>query len=371
MSHRLHPNTLVESAVEASYYLAPIDPGLHLEELISVGDKLGLKRGQISDAVAESDSLERLASGRFGLAQDKPNLYLNISTQWDGNPRNAAAYQNIAHAIRDHLATHGKRNKIIRLDDIYAAVKNSSHEVAVELAMMQLSGLFRASGQILSLTDFGVAHFQDFEEVSVGKLILSRPFFEQIFNEVRLIVLARGQLVTDRIIQKVHSAMPASAINKSGIFFSHASKNSDITNDFVEQILQLGIGVHRDDIFNVSNADQGIPAGQYFIPYIRDKVQRATAIIAWITPQFLARPFCMCELGAAWALLPENFFPILHEVTHDQLEGVLQGMQVFTANKKPDMNRFRDQLVSALSMQAGQRSTTWERHRDAFFTKHM
>lgn len=49
----------------------------------------------------------------------------------------------------------------------------------------------------------------------------------------------------------------------------------------------------------------------------------------------------LAELGAAGALLPDSFFPVLHEVTYDQFDGVLDGMQVYMANERPDMNLFR------------------------------
>ncbi len=165
--------------------------------------------------------------------------------------------------------------------------------------------------------------------------------------------------------------MTSSSANKSGIFFSHAGADSHVTNDFVEHILQLGIGVHSDAIFNVSNPDQGVRGGQYFIPYIRERVQKSAVVIAWITPRFRLRPFCMAELGAAWALLPDSFFPVLHEVTYDQLDGVLDGMQVYMANQRPDMNLLRDAVVKALSLEATQKSATWEKQREAFFRKHM
>lgn len=91
-----NPSTLVEGAVEASYYLQPIDPGLTLAELIHVGERLNCKKGEISDAVQESEDLERLPNGRYELIADRPHLYLNIGMQWPGSPRRPDVYDKIA-----------------------------------------------------------------------------------------------------------------------------------------------------------------------------------------------------------------------------------------------------------------------------------
>lgn len=155
--------------------------------------------------------------------------------------------------------------------------------------------------------------------------------------------------------------------NRTGVFISHSSKNKELVKDFVEGVLEAGIGVPAQDIFFISTADKGIPPGNYFIPYIRQKVRESAIVIAWITSEFFSSPFCMCELGAAWALLPdgEGFIPILDDVEFSELKAVLDGMQVLKANNKSNLNTLRDNMVRILGIPL--RSTDrWEEQRDKF-----
>src|SRR5271166_5173956 len=51
---------LLQAAIEASVYVAPTDPGLTADELYEVGKRLGLKDGEIGDA------LPQVATQSFG-----------------------------------------------------------------------------------------------------------------------------------------------------------------------------------------------------------------------------------------------------------------------------------------------------------------
>lgn len=163
--------------------------------------------------------------------------------------------------------------------------------------------------------------------------------------------------------------MTTSTETRTGIFFSHATKDKDVTNAFVEKILILGMGVDSDSIFNVSDVDHGVPTGHYFVPYIREKITKSAVVIAWITPRYVESSFCMCELGAAWALLPEKlpFFPLIDDMTFGQLPGALIGMQALKASDKAIIDKFGDELAEALRIQNRPKTATWNRHRDDFF----
>jgi hypothetical protein len=160
--------------------------------------------------------------------------------------------------------------------------------------------------------------------------------------------------------------------SSTGIFFSHATKDNAVTNAFVEKILILGMGVESSSIFNVSDVDQGVPTGQYFVPYIRDVIQKSAVVMAWITPRYTESSFCMCELGAAWAMshgaLP--FFPLIDDLTFAELPGVLSGMQVLKASEEARLDKFRDELAQALGIQAKQKGATWSRYKAEFLAAH-
>jgi hypothetical protein len=169
------------------------------------------------------------------------------------------------------------------------------------------------------------------------------------------------------------STMTTANSIRTGVFFSHATADSEVTNDFVEKILMLGMGIDGNDIFNVSDADQGVPTGQHFVPYIRDRINRSAAIVAWITPRYQNSPFCLCELGAAWAMIPASvpFLPLIHDMGYNDLKGVLHGMQVVKADEKDKLDKFRDELAAALGIQARLKTASWNRHRDDFWREHL
>lgn len=176
-------------------------------------------------------------------------------------------------------------------------------------------------------------------------------------------------------ITPVSSGEPAALPTTMGdqVFVSHSSRDAPKITGFVREILESGLGIHPTKIFCISNADQGIPPGEYFIPYIRTKVQDAASVIALITPEFFASPFCMCELGAAWAMKEKSFLPILWGVTYAQLVAVLQGMQVLNLSAdvaKTSLNQLRDELNKRLLLP--QLSTMrWESARDRFTAEYI
>lgn len=85
-------------------------------------------------------------------------------------------------------------------------------------------------------------------------------------------------------------------------------------------------------IFCTSLEDQGIPPGVEFKQYIKEKLGDAKIVVALISPQYYSSAFCMCELGATWALT-KNFLPLLiPPVDYDDLRGTLGGVQVLPIN---------------------------------------
>ena len=167
---------------------------------------------------------------------------------------------------------------------------------------------------------------------------------------------------------------PTMAAKKTGIFISHATANKTITNDFVSMILEQGIGISPKDIFYSSSSDQGVPTGHNFINYIRQRVQKCAVLIAWITQDFLKSPFCLCELGAAWAHLPEgSYIPIVEGLRFDQVPPPLnsvQGLSMAPASYNASMNKLRDDLNRLLAL-TPHSTDRWEGHRNAFRIKHI
>jgi TIR domain len=111
------------------------------------------------------------------------------------------------------------------------------------------------------------------------------------------------------------------------VFISHATVDKELAY-LVQELIETGIGLKHDEVFCTSLEGLGIPEGTPdFKEYIRTEMQGCDTVVALISPNYYASPFCMCELGAVW-VLAKNFFPILvSPVDFSDLRGALTGMQ--------------------------------------------
>jgi hypothetical protein len=111
------------------------------------------------------------------------------------------------------------------------------------------------------------------------------------------------------------------------VFISHSIRDKELA-DLVQGLIESGVGVPHHDVFCTSLEGLGIPEGTPdFKEKIRAELEGCDTVVALISPNYYASPFCMCELGAVWALA-KNFFPILvPPVDFKDLRGALAGMQ--------------------------------------------
>ncbi|MBR0653355.1 TIR domain-containing protein [Roseomonas terrae] len=86
----------------------------------------------------------------------------------------------------------------------------------------------------------------------------------------------------------------------SAVFISHAVADEALATLFTD-FLKEAIGVPSDAIFCSSVPGHGIPLTVDFNAYMKDRIQNPKLVILLMTPSYLESPFCMMELGAAWA----------------------------------------------------------------------
>ncbi len=151
------------------------------------------------------------------------------------------------------------------------------------------------------------------------------------------------------------------------LFISHATKDKDLVEDFVEIILQIGMDIPANDIFCSSLSGMGIPSGKNFIDYIKEQIQQPKVVIVFFSKAYIDSQFCMCELGATWAMA-HNILPILvPPLTHSDIKGVLTGIQVDRVNEADELNRFQEELSKMLNRTIS--FSKWERKRNQFLSK--
>lgn len=369
MKEPLKARNFVEFAVEASYYVAPRAPGLTSEELVRIGACFGLKPGAVRDALEEADDVERPVGRRIYL---RPGAFFtNGHIRWRASPRKGTVYEAIASFIRGHLEEHGKSATTIPREEIDNLV-GDTHALQVELAMMQLQRLVQILETEVTVTPMGVSYFRDFERLNQTDIEYPRDWFPEILREVEHTIKHRPADPGTGAVSKPRSQAGREAAKmqaRNRVFVSHSSENVKVVNDFVRLVLEAGIGVPASQIFFSARAGS-IPAGKYYIPYIREQLVDARLVIGWITPQFYNSAFCMCELGAAWASVPDGFIPILDSIGYDQTKAVLSGMQAYLAKKREDLNALRELVTAALGVTPTPHNR-WEEERDEFLKRHM
>jgi len=133
------------------------------------------------------------------------------------------------------------------------------------------------------------------------------------------------------------------------IFVSHAVKDKALADALVD-LLETGTEISSDDIFCSSLEGLGIPSGQDFITYIKNQIQHPDAVILLLTENYFASQFCLCELGAAWAM-SHNAFPLLvPPLKYADVKGVLLSTQLDQIDSDSDLDRFLENLHEKLAL---------------------
>jgi hypothetical protein len=133
---------------------------------------------------------------------------------------------------------------------------------------------------------------------------------------------------------------------KKSLFISHAKKDRELATAIVELLLN-GTSLEVGEVINASLEEAGIPAGKDFISYLKSKIGTPNASLVLLTPNYLTSRFCLCELGAVWAL-SEKVIPLLvPPLTSRHLQELIAENQLLTINDPDHLNS----LVSVIREQ--------------------
>lgn len=129
------------------------------------------------------------------------------------------------------------------------------------------------------------------------------------------------------------------------MFVSHAALDHEYVAGFVDNVLIRGGGLSSDSIFYSSGDDTGVRSGRDLMAEVRAEAGGTDLLIAMVTPTFQTRPVCIAELGAAWAR--NILFPLMSpDMDRSELEGVLPGLAIRSADDKAALNELADRLRS-------------------------
>lgn len=133
-------------------------------------------------------------------------------------------------------------------------------------------------------------------------------------------LLPKGKLVTKKFISgllghknsqpKKQTKVMKKNSSSPRIFISHSTKDWDIVNGFIDNILILSFGLTREQIFCSSVTGTGIKSGADFKNVIKEELQNANAVIQIISKDYKQSEVCLNEMGAAW-VLTDTIIPLV------------------------------------------------------------
>ena len=128
------------------------------------------------------------------------------------------------------------------------------------------------------------------------------------------------------------------------IFISHSSKDNAIVTQFVDHILQLGVGLQAKDIFCTSIEEMGIKNGEDIRRHIHANI--------------------INEMGAIWAYDANVRFYLLPDVTFKNIGWLCDVQQAEFINNRVALDVLHKELLEYYSLQND--VATWSRQRETF-----
>ena len=132
------------------------------------------------------------------------------------------------------------------------------------------------------------------------------------------------------------------------IFVSHAVKDKSLADAFVD-LLQTGTNIPSNEIFCSSLEGLGIPSGENFVEHIKSQIQAPDVVITIVSKNYFASQFCLCELGATWAMSHRILPLLVPPLKYSDVQGVLTATQLAKIDDSDSLNQFAEELTTIVS----------------------
>lgn len=114
------------------------------------------------------------------------------------------------------------------------------------------------------------------------------------------------QSAIDELVGYIIASENASVERK--IFISHASADAIIVQAFIKEILMLGCGFSKQDIFCTLD-HTAIRTGELFRTSIVENLKNCDYVICLVSENYKKSEICQNEMGASWALEDKRVLP--------------------------------------------------------------
>ena len=148
------------------------------------------------------------------------------------------------------------------------------------------------------------------------------------------------------------------------VFISHSSKDRNIVERFVDNILQLGIGIGHEDIFCTSIEDMGIKNGEDIREHIKNNVQSSDFTVLMISKNYKESEICLNEMGAVWAANHRVKYYLLPGVDFKEIGWLCDVKKAEQLNDSVALDSLERELTSLYDLP--HRGEAWSRQRQSF-----
>ena len=167
------------------------------------------------------------------------------------------------------------------------------------------------------------------------------------------------------IINMIMTKYDSKNVSQKKIFISHSSNDKAIVQLFVDDILQLGIGLKPEQIFCTSIEDMGIKNGEDFRNHIHNNIKNADYSFLLISDNYKSSEICLNEMGAVWAYNNNVKLYLLPNTSFDSI-GWLCNTRIAEKIDNPIvLDYLHEQLQQYYSLQNSS-ITSWSRQREKF-----
>ncbi|GFI53795.1 toll/interleukin-1 receptor domain-containing protein [uncultured Alistipes sp.] len=148
------------------------------------------------------------------------------------------------------------------------------------------------------------------------------------------------------------------------IFISHSSNDKLIIEAFVDEILQLGIGFTKDDIFCTSIENMGIRNGEDMRIHIQTNLNKCDFAFVFISENYRKSEICLNEMGAVWAKEKNLKLFAIPPVTFQRLGWLMETRQAVMIDSASGLDELYDTITQYYELDKN--AAEWGRHRRNF-----
>ncbi|MGN6214865.1 toll/interleukin-1 receptor domain-containing protein [Parafilimonas sp.] len=134
------------------------------------------------------------------------------------------------------------------------------------------------------------------------------------------------------------------------IFISHAIKDKEIADAFIDIILHGAMSIELSTIFCTSTEGTKIKSGENWRDTIKDALVEAKVTFLIITPNYKESEMCLNEMGAAWFLSSHVLPTIVEPITFRTVGVIPEVTQVKKLLDEIHLDDLRDSVQAALAI---------------------